>query len=113
MHTGAQPRAQKAGGDVWTRLTLATAILSLTAYQTGADSRRQATNTATFDVASVKANRSGTLQANAGLQPNGVNLINLPLRGIIQLAYGIAQPSKLVGAPDWTVRERFDIVARA
>jgi hypothetical protein len=39
-----------------------------------------------FDVASVKPNKSATAQANAGLQPNGVNLVNLPLRVIIQLA---------------------------
>jgi uncharacterized protein (TIGR03435 family) len=93
-------------------LALTGAILSGT-YPTRADATRQAVNSPAFEVASVKPNRSGTTQANAGLQPNGVNLINLPLRGVIQLAYGVAQPSKLVGAPDWTVRERFDIVARA
>jgi uncharacterized protein (TIGR03435 family) len=66
-----------------------------------------------FEVASIKPNKSGTTVANASLQPNGVNLLNLPLRGIIQLAYGINQPSKLVGAPDWLAGERYDIVARA
>jgi len=55
----------------------------------------------TFEVASVKPNKSGTTQANIGMPPNGVNFVNLPLRGIIQLAYGINQPSKLVGVPDW------------
>jgi uncharacterized protein (TIGR03435 family) len=66
-----------------------------------------------FEVASVKLNKSGTTQANAGMLPNGVNFVNLPLRGIIQLAYGINQPSKLVGVPDWAVSERYDITARA
>jgi uncharacterized protein (TIGR03435 family) len=47
------------------------------------------------------------------MPPNGVNFVNLPLRGIIQLAYGINQPSKLVGVPDWAVAERYDISARA
>jgi len=66
-----------------------------------------------FEVVSVKLNKSGTLQANMGMTPNGLNIVNLPLRPIIQLAYGINQPTKLVGVPDWAVSERFDINARA
>jgi uncharacterized protein (TIGR03435 family) len=66
-----------------------------------------------FEVASVKANKSGTTQANIGMLPNGVNFVNLPLRAIIQFAYGINQASKLAGVPDWAVTERYDINARA
>src|SRR6185436_11389290 len=66
-----------------------------------------------FEVASVKQNRSGTTQANIGMLPNGVNFINLPLRAIIQFAYGINQASKLAGVPDWAVTERYDINAKA
>jgi uncharacterized protein (TIGR03435 family) len=66
-----------------------------------------------FEVATVKPNKSGTMQANVGMLPDGVNFINIPLRGIIQLAFGINQPSKLAGVPDWAVTERYDINARA
>lgn len=66
-----------------------------------------------FEVASVKPNKSGTMQANINMLPNGVNLVNMPLRGIIQLFFVINQPSKVIGIPDWTVTERFDISARA
>jgi uncharacterized protein (TIGR03435 family) len=66
-----------------------------------------------FEVASVKPNKSGTTQANIGMPPNGVNLVNIPLRGIIQLSFGINQPSKLAGVPDWAITERYDINARA
>ena len=72
-----------------------------------------AQNPPTFEVATVKVNKSGTTQANIGMPANGVNFVNLPLRGIIQLAYGINQPSKLAGVPDWAVAERYDITARA
>lgn len=73
-----------------------------------------ATNpSAAFEVVSVKPNKSGTTQSNIGMPPNGLNIVNLPLRPIIQLAYGINQPSKLVGIPDWTNTERFDVSARA
>jgi uncharacterized protein (TIGR03435 family) len=72
-----------------------------------------AQTTPAFEVASVKPNKSGTTQANIGMPPNGVNFVNLPLRGIIQLAYGINQPTKLAGVPEWAVTERYDISARA
>jgi uncharacterized protein (TIGR03435 family) len=67
----------------------------------------------TFEVASVRVNKSGTAQTSIGMLPNGVNFVNLPLRAVIQFAYGINQPSKLTGFPDWANTERFDINARA
>jgi uncharacterized protein (TIGR03435 family) len=66
-----------------------------------------------FEVASIKPNKSGPQGAGGGIVPNGVNIINLPLRAIIQLAYGIGQPSKVINAPNWIVTERYDIIARA
>jgi uncharacterized protein (TIGR03435 family) len=74
---------------------------------------RAQTSSPAFEVASVKPNKSGTTQANIGMLPNGVNIVNLPLRGIIQLFFQINQPSKVIGIPDWTITERFDINARA
>ena len=74
---------------------------------------RAQTASPAFEVASVKPNKSGTTQANIGMPPNGVNIVNLPLRGIIQLFFQINQPSKVIGIPDWTISERFDINARA
>jgi uncharacterized protein (TIGR03435 family) len=57
-------------------------------------------------------NRSGTTQTNINFPPGGVTFTNLQLRAIIQFAYGISQPSRLAGVPDWANNERFDIVAR-
>jgi uncharacterized protein (TIGR03435 family) len=68
---------------------------------------------AKFDVASVRANKSGPRGTNINVVPNGVNLVNVPLRAIIQLAYGIQQPSRLAGVPNWANAERFDITARS
>jgi uncharacterized protein (TIGR03435 family) len=112
MRTHARIRSRRTSHYPIVGLALAGAILNGMTSQARADATRQAINSPAFEVASVKPNRSGTTQANAGLQPNGVNLINLPLRGIIQIAYGIQQPAKLVGVPDWTITERFDIVGR-
>src|SRR5215471_14265182 len=73
---------------------------------------RAQTASPAFEVASVKPNKSGTTQANIGTPPNGVTIVNLPLRGIIQLFFQINQPSKVIGIPDWTATERYDISTR-
>lgn len=65
-----------------------------------------------FEVASVRRNTSGTTQTNMSFTQGGVAIINLQLRAIIQFAYGISQPSRLAGVPDWANTERFDVVAR-
>jgi uncharacterized protein (TIGR03435 family) len=62
--------------------------------------------TPTFEVASVKPNKSGTLQSSTRMLPNGIEIM-------IQLFFQINQPSKLIGMPDWPATERFDISARA
>jgi len=66
---------------------------------------------ARFDVASVKANKSGASQVTVSWQ-GGVTMINVPLRAIVQFAYNINTPTRIAGHPDWTNVERFDIQAR-
>jgi uncharacterized protein (TIGR03435 family) len=66
-----------------------------------------------FEVASVKPNKSGEARVQIGMQPGGrFTAVNVPLRVLIRNAYQ-AQDFQLVGAPDWTGDERFDITARA
>ena len=68
---------------------------------------------ATFDVASVKPNRSGELMIRLDTEPGGRFLaINTPLRSLIQLAYGL-QDFEIIGAPGWAASEPFDITAKA
>ena len=66
---------------------------------------------ATFDVASVRTNTSGADQVTVSWQ-GGVTMINVPLRAIVQFAYGINTPSRIIGYPAWTDVERFDILAK-
>jgi len=63
-----------------------------------------------FDAASIKRNTSGPTGTNIRILPNRLTLINLQLRAIIQIAYGIQQAARL-DAPQWTDTERYDIVA--
>jgi uncharacterized protein (TIGR03435 family) len=66
---------------------------------------------AAFEVASVRRN-SGNAPGNIQVLPNGVNVTNLPLRGIIGLAYGPLNPATSIEGPDWINTTRFDVVAR-
>jgi uncharacterized protein (TIGR03435 family) len=82
--------------------------LSFTGALTGAQ-----TPATTFEVASVKPNRSGSTQVTTNFGTTAVTLINLQLRPIIQLAWGINTPSRLAGVPDWANVERFDVIGKA
>jgi uncharacterized protein (TIGR03435 family) len=67
---------------------------------------------ATFEVATVKANKSG--ESNGGLQrqPGGrLTATNMPLRPMITYAYQIAG-YQLVGGPGWMDGARYDVVAK-
>ena len=64
-----------------------------------------------FEVTSVKVNRSGALQSR-GINIAGSRLLgeNLPLRTLIQQAYGVLD-FQIEGGPKWMDSERFDIQA--
>ena len=76
----------------------------------------QAPATPTFDVASVKPNRSVGGGGTAGFQPGGrFRSINITLQGLISTAFGTDRPllvAQIVGGPDWIATDRFDITAK-
>jgi len=66
-----------------------------------------------FEVASVKANTSGTVSSSSqNMLPDGYTITNQPLRGLISLVYGVPL-FRLSGGPDWISIDRFDIVAKS
>jgi uncharacterized protein (TIGR03435 family) len=71
----------------------------------------------TFEVASVKQNTDFdvqervTFEPGGGIRMTGYRLINLIL-GAYELR-AIQQPEQIIGAPDWLLKDRFDIVAKA
>ena len=70
-----------------------------------------------FEVASVKANKSGDNRMGIGFQPGGrFRATNVPLRELISAAYGTPQPLpafQISGGAKWIESERFDVVAKA
>ena len=85
------------------------ALVVLTAAVSGA----QVPATQRFEVASVRANRSGQpMQAVPTLQPGGrVFAVNLPLRELIRVAYGLQENQLILASP--LAETRFDLEARA
>jgi len=67
---------------------------------------------ATFEVASVKANKSGDGNGNLrGLGSDRVVATNMPVRPMITFAYQVAA-YQLIGGPGWLASDRYDINAK-
>jgi uncharacterized protein (TIGR03435 family) len=67
---------------------------------------------ATFEVASVKANRSGDGNGTLRGLPGGrVQATNMPVRPIITFAYQLAG-YQLIGGPGWLTTDRYDVIAK-
>jgi uncharacterized protein (TIGR03435 family) len=69
----------------------------------------------TFEVTSVKPNHSDNLRSmNAQFVGVRFSATNLPLIFLIADAYEVPiQSTRVIGLPEWTARERFDIDAKA
>ena len=68
---------------------------------------------ATFEVASVKPNKSTDGRVMLSLPPTGrLTATNVPLRLMIRQAFDV-QDFQIVGGPSWITSDRFDILAKA
>jgi uncharacterized protein (TIGR03435 family) len=67
-----------------------------------------------FDVVSIRLNKTDSRGGMVRIDPNGDGLIivNVPLRNIIEFAYNFHRDDLVSGAPDWSRSERYDIEAK-
>jgi uncharacterized protein (TIGR03435 family) len=67
---------------------------------------------ATFEVASVKTNKSETAMGQMDLGPGKLNLAGFTLEGLVTWAYGM-RDYQIVGAQPWFRADRYDVSAKA
>jgi bla regulator protein blaR1 len=65
-----------------------------------------------YEVVSIKLNKSENQMARLMYTADGFNATNIPLKGMIQDAYGLAEENQIVGAPSWLSSERYDLEAK-
>lgn len=65
-----------------------------------------------FQVASVKANKTGESAMQFDVQGSRLAVANIPLKQLIRAAYTL-QLYQIVNAPPWVDSERFDVIATA
>ena len=70
----------------------------------------QAQSPNTFDVVSIKPNRSGAPGSETDTTPGRVSVINATPLSLLLRAFGVSR-FQIVGAPDWVMTERYDVVA--
>ena len=101
----------------WTlRLPLSAALVVL-GLMVARPALAQAPAPISFEVATVKQNKSKDAHEGTRLLPGGrIEVTSLPLRWLVRIAYGsqtIQTIDQIVGGPSWAMSDRFDIVAKA
>jgi uncharacterized protein (TIGR03435 family) len=92
------------------RLAIALAIMTIASSVTSGQQR--VSPPPSFEVASVRLNKSGDPGGSLRRQPGGrIDAVNMPLNTLITFAYQVPL-FLLTGGPAWIADERFDIVAR-
>jgi uncharacterized protein (TIGR03435 family) len=70
------------------------------------------TGAPTFEVASVKPNKTGAPGGSFVMPPGRFTATNMPLKVLITNAYQLSF-FQVVGGPDWVSTDRFDVAAKA
>jgi len=72
----------------------------------------QQTPSSTFEVATLKVNKSGSAGQSIRRMPGGrVTATNMPVRRLVEFVYQL-QPFQVVEGPGWMATERVDLVAK-
>jgi len=67
-----------------------------------------------FDVVSIKENTGADLSIRFDTPPpDAYRQANLPLASYVTYAFGIVQPTRIAGLPEWTSSARYDISGKA
>jgi bla regulator protein blaR1 len=89
----------------------AAAVVPLRAAAQASVRVQDPTTLPSFDVVSIKENKSGDTVQGSRRQPGRIVITNVPLRLSIINFFGL-QPQQLIGGPDWINSTRYDIIAQ-
>ncbi len=64
-----------------------------------------------FEVVSIKANKSGSMVIHIGFTPDGISVTNFPVHMVLREALGVSD-DQLLGESGWLKSDRFDIEAK-
>jgi len=64
----------------------------------------------TFEAVSIKRNRTAVAASDTATTPGRLSLVNATMMSVVLRAFGVLRP-QVVGAPEWLVSERYDILA--
>jgi uncharacterized protein (TIGR03435 family) len=96
--------------NVRTTGSLAATVLCVTVH---IHAQNPAGELPSFEVASIKQNKSGQFVGSFGYDPGGqLVVVNNAVRNLIRNAYSV-QNYQIVGGPEWMNSDRYDITARA
>jgi uncharacterized protein (TIGR03435 family) len=87
-------------------------VSCLVAVTVSAQTTQPADPEPTFEVVSVKANRTGAPGGSLVMPPGRFSATNIPLKVLVTNAYQLSF-FQVVGGPDWVGADRFDVAARA
>ncbi|WP_420238834.1 TIGR03435 family protein [Telmatobacter bradus] len=65
-----------------------------------------------YEVVSIKPHKADDPGMSWRTTPNGFAFVNMPLRNLVQPAYGIKLEEAVVGLPKWAIDDRYDIEAK-
>ena len=87
-------------------------VVSMSGIAGGVDAQTPEGPSPSFEVASVRPNKSGAVNTNFGIQGDTFTGTNATLRELIRLAHS-ARDIVVAKGQEWIESERFDIVAKA
>jgi uncharacterized protein (TIGR03435 family) len=65
-----------------------------------------------YDVVSIKLHKADDPGMSWRNTPNGFAFVNMPLRNLVQAAYGIKLEDAMEGLPKWAIDDHYDIEAK-
>jgi uncharacterized protein (TIGR03435 family) len=63
-----------------------------------------------FEAVSIKRNRTAAMASDTNTTPGRLSLVNVTLLSVVARSFRVLNP-QIVGAPDWLLNERYDILA--